>query len=143
MTDAHSVRLHFDIVQTYPQHEPRESDVHYTTFNATRRRLKRLGALKCWIGNADCSPGPIELHHSTVEFSLANVVDTAKFAAAYPEFHVESDEDFLTWVNSEGNLLPLCVQHHRGVLGIHSIHYPGWLIQRVMRDGVTPPERKV
>lgn len=143
MTDAHTRTQRITIQYTYPAHEPRASDPHYRVFNAARRRLERLGALTCWIGNQDCSQEPIELHHSTVEFSLANIVDVQHFEQLYPEFHIVSDEDFLTWIEGEGNLLPLCPMHHRGVLGIHSISYPGWQVQRFMRAGVTAPERKI
>lgn len=130
------------LAYTYPAHAPRERDPHYRIFNATRRRLEKLGALRCWVHNADCAGG-IELHHSLVEFSLSSIVDARVFAEAYPEFHVTDDESFLAWVEGEGNLLPLCVMHHRGVLGIHSIHYPAWVVQRVMRSGVAAPERRV
>jgi hypothetical protein len=143
MVKAHTTTQHLTLVEVFPDHSARTEDPHYHVFNETRRRLKRLGKLKCWIDNADCSPGPIELHHSLVEYSLANIVDVEHFRELYPEFGVEDDDSFLDWVNSEGNLLPLCVQHHRGVLGIHSVHYSGWIVQRVMKDGITPPERKV
>lgn len=143
MTDAHTTTEHETLVYNYPAHEPRESDPHYAIFNATRKRLAKLGALKCWIGNDDCDHAhPIELHHSIIEFSLTNIVDRAKFGTLYPEFHILSDEDLLALVESEGNLTPLCVQHHRGLLGIHSIHYPAWLCQRFMKTGVPVPEMK-
>ena len=142
MTAAHEATETFRIVFSYPEHEPREDDPHYHVFNETRRRLKRLGALKCWIDNADCR-GSIELHHSVVEFSLANIVDVDHFRALYPEFHIESDDAFLDWINSEGNCLPLCSWHHRGVCGIHSILYSGWVVQRFMKEGVAAPERKL
>lgn len=141
LTPAHTITVHESIVEVFPAHEARESDPHYHAFSQARRRLERLGALKCWIGNADCSPGPIELHHSQVEFSLANIVDPEKFRTLYPEFHIESDDAFLDWIEGESNLLPLCVQHHRSHLGIHCIHYPAWVIQRVMKSGVVAPER--
>jgi hypothetical protein len=143
VTGAHTATVHRTLIQTYPEHEPRESDPHYAAFDQTRRRLERLGALRCWINNADCCDGPIELHHSIVEFSLVNITDAARFRTLYPEFHLESDEAFLTWVNSEGNLLPLCREHHRGHLGIHSVTYPAWLAQRFMRSGTVAPERSL
>lgn len=144
MTDAHSVTEHLTLLQLYPEHIERQNDPHYHAFNAARNRLKRLGKLVCWINNADCDhEHPVELHHSTVEFALANIVDVAHFRELYPEFHIESDDAFLEWVESEGNLLPLCKMHHTGILGIHVIHYPGWLVQRFMKAGIQAPERKV
>lgn len=142
MTDAHTETEHLTLIDAWPAHEPRETDVHYHIFNATRARLARLGLLHCWIGNADCR-GAVELHHDEVEFSLIEDVDVAKFMAAYPAYGVTDDESFKAWVEGEGNLLPLCAMHHRGIIGIHSIRYPAWKIQRVMKDGIVPPERKV
>ena len=141
MTAAHRTTETLRIEFFYPEHEAREHDPHYRVFDETRRRLKRLGALRCWIDNADCR-GNIELHHSLVEFSLANIVDVDHFRVLYPEFHVESDEAFLDWINAEANLLPLCAFHHRGVCGIHSILYSGWVVQRFMKAGVAAPEQK-
>lgn len=143
MIPEHSVTEHVTLVQTYPAHEPRATDVHYSVFTATRRRLERLGALTCWIGNADCdTTHPMELHHAMVEFSLANIVDVRHFRELYPEFHIESDEAFLRWVEGEGNLLCLCRSHHRGHIGIHSITYPAFVVQRYMLAGTTPPEHR-
>ena len=135
---------HLVLLQTYPAHEPRTTDPHYAVFNETRARLKKLGALTCWIDNADCDHAhPIELHHSSVEFALANIVDVAHFRQLYPDFGIADDAAFLDWVESEGNLLPLCKMHHTGILGIHTIHYPAWQLQRVMKAGIPVPERKV
>lgn len=142
ITAAHQQRETESFEYNFPAHEPRARDPHYAVFNATAARLRKLGSLKCWIGNADCQGG-IELHHSTVEFSLANIVDEAHFAQLYPDFHVADDATFLAWVEGEGNLTPLCVMHHRGLLGIHTIHYPAWLVQRFMKNGIAPPERKI
>lgn len=144
MAQAHTTTQHLTLLQSYPDHEPRASDPHYHIFNETRARLKQLGALKCWIGNDDCDLAhPIELHHSVVEFSLCNIVDEAHFQQLYPEFHIQSDEDFLAWVEGEGNLLPLCKMHHVGILGIHVIHQPAWIVQRFLKAGIPAPERKV
>lgn len=141
-TPAHKQIEVFHLEYNYPEHEPRETDPHYHLFNEARKRLEKLGRLECWIDNEDCAGG-IELHHAQVEFALANDVDVQLFDHLYPELHCTDDEEFLAFVESEGNLLPLCVQHHRGLLGIHTIHYPAWLVQRVMAKGVQAPERKV
>jgi hypothetical protein len=69
-------------------------------------------------------------------------VDSAHFAELYPEFGITDDESFLAWCESQQNLLPLCAMHHRGVLGIHTIHYPAWIVQRELKAGVAAPERK-
>lgn len=124
----------------YPEHEPRETDTHYRLFHAARTRLERLGALRCWrCGAID----DIQLHHAIVEFALANGVDIAAFSRLYPEFHVADDETFLDFVESEGNLMPLCVRCHIGEAGIHSLPYPAWIAGRFWRHELPEPARKV
>ena len=135
---AHTERLTLSLVIAYPAHEPRASDPHYAVFEQTRQRLGKLGKLVCWIGNADCQ-GDIELHHDKVEFSLINDIDPGKFAEAYGL--QLSDEEFMAYVESEGNLLPLCIYHHRGHGGIHCLPYPLWVVQRYLCDGVHAPAR--
>jgi hypothetical protein len=107
--EGHTMNVTEHILECYPGHEPREGDPHYKHFNAARVRLKRLGMLRCWIGNTDCA-GQIELHHTMVEFALTNGVDVQKFEEEYPEFAIRSDEEFLTWCQGEGNLTPLCFE---------------------------------
>ena len=142
MTDvpAHTESLTLRLVVAYPAHAPRESDKHYVAFHQARARLEKAGALKCWIGNADCSGGPIELHHDKVEFSLANDVDVGKFDEAYG-LHLTDEADFLAYVESEGNLLALCAYHHRGGGGIHCLPGPLWIVQRYIKNGMAAPAR--
>jgi catechol 2,3-dioxygenase-like lactoylglutathione lyase family enzyme len=135
MTAAHTTKETLSVSFYFPEHEPRESDPHYHLFNAARARLKRLGKLACWRCGAT---ERIELHHALVEFSLANGVDVARFAALYPEFHVENDEDFLAFCESEGNLLALCRECHRGSQGIHSVVYSAWVVGRFWKHDLPP-----
>lgn len=142
MSDAikgHDQKLTLHLVEHYPSHEPRTADPHYHLFNQARARLAKLGQLKCWVGNEECA-GQIELHHSMIEFALANNIDVEKFERLYPQFNVTSDEAFLEWVEQEGNLMPLCKRHHTGNLGIHCLPYPIWLPQRFVKAGMTPAE---
>lgn len=148
-TPAHKQRVTYTIEEWFPAHLPRKNDPHYAVFNATRKRLKKLGRLICWRcgiadgellkdedGAATATKASIELHHSVVEYSLANAVDIEEFGKLYPEMHVQDDETFLQFVESEGNLLPLCVKCHRGKQGIHCCQYPGWLLERFKKQGV-------
>ena len=82
---------------------------------------------------------PIELHHDKVEFALANGVDVARFAVLYPELGVVDDETFACFVESDGNLTPLCRLHHTGIRGVHVLPYPVWVIQRVWRKDLPAP----
>jgi hypothetical protein len=150
-TPAHTQKATYTVEEWFPAHAPRTDDPHYSLFNKTRARLVRLGALHCWrcgvkegdallddSGKPTDAKASIELHHSIVEFSLANAVDVEEFAKLYPELHVADDATFLQFVESEGNLMPLCVKCHRGRQGIHCVQYPGWLIERFKKKGVPP-----
>ena len=133
------IKQSYELTECYPQHEPREKDPHYNMFRSVRERMNRLGLMKCWICN---STDNIELHHSLIEFALQNGVDILKFESEYPEFKIQSDDEFRNFIESEGNLLPLCVLHHRGICGVHSLPYPLWLPQRFWKSNIAPPARK-
>lgn len=144
-TAAHEQQVTLRIVEFFPSHEPRESDPHYAAFNAVRHRLKASGKLVCWVcGHDEAVAGqPIELHHNVVEYALANGVDLTRFEEKFPEFCKtdETEEEFLAWVESEGNLLPLCKLHHTGAQGIHVLPYPCWRALSVWKDGLEAPGR--
>ena len=129
------------LLKTIPDHEPREGDPHYKIFNQTRDRMEKQGLLKCWIGDGTCSAGPIELHHSKVEFCFQNGVDLTKFEERFPEFVGKTDEEFKAWIEGPGNLLGLCKKHHTGELGIHRIPYPDWEPLSFWQDGLVPPAK--
>ena len=141
LTAAHTETVTYRVTLLFPEHAPREHDPHYHVFNETRRRLIRLGALKCWVSNKDCA-GDIELHHNLIEDCLINDVDRMKFALDHPQFTTESDDQFLDLVQGPDNLLPLCRMHHIGALGIHVMPYSAWNIQKYLKDGVAAPGRK-
>ena len=138
--EAHVEDVTIKLEYYYPSHEPRKDDPHFSMFQKTRERLKRLGLLVCWRCGATDN---IELHHDKVEWALQNGVDLDKFKHLYPEFHVESDDEFADWVNSEANLLPLCLFCHRSTEGIHTCVYPSWVIKRVWKDSLPEPVRKI
>jgi hypothetical protein len=116
----------------YPAHAPRESDSHYRLFEHARKRLIATG-VGCWRCG---SKEHLEAHHAQCEFAVANGVDYTKLAADFPEYHLDSEEAFLAWVESEGNLLMLCADCHRGPTGIHHVPYPCWVWQRWARTGI-------
>lgn len=120
-----------------PEHAPRESDPHYRLFEQAKARLKRQGLFKCVIGDDLCS-GPVELHHSWIEFSQINEVDPDKVAKALG-LHFEDDEDFESWCQSPDNLEPLCAAHHRTHYGIHVVPGPLWNAVRFRKAGTPAP----
>lgn len=132
---AHYQKTTIHIQTCVPPHEARESDPHYKFFNQARARLIKLGKMVCWVNNHECA-GDIELHHDKVEFSLQRGIDIAKFEETYPEFGIKTDEEFLEYIEGEGNLTPLCRLHHIGLRGIHLLPYPLWLPQRFWKADV-------
>ena len=122
MTKAHEQRTTHRYIVHYPEHEPREGDPNYVDFNAYRRRTKDTA--ECAVGAhrndfSECDDEhPLELHHSHVEFSLANGVDLAWLEIDYPGI---SDPDHVgKWIETAENLTWLCRRHHRGSGGVHN-----------------------
>ena len=139
----HTLTEHLTIAYWYPKHGPRRGSIEDKMFRETKARMQKVGIHECWINNADCGGGPLEMHHSLVENALIEAVSVEHFIALYPEFGIKTDEEFHVWTQSEGNLLCLCPMHHRGILGIHTIHYSAWVCQRFLKAGAMPPEHLV
>lgn len=144
MIPAHAKEVEIRLIERWPDHEPRSDDPHYHVFNQARARLKRQGLLKCNI-ISDYHAGQIELHHAIVEYAHINDIDVDKLNEHYG-LHL-SDEEFRDFAegkpfrNDAGQLVnalePLCVLHHRGQEGVHSLPEPEW---NLMRDATNPRE---
>jgi hypothetical protein len=81
----------------------------------------------------------LELHHAHIEFALQQGVDLAALEVDYPGV---SDPDAVgAWVESADNLRWLCVHHHRGPAGAHSITHSDFEAQQYVLGLVTPVER--
>lgn len=143
MTPAHDQRVTIRLIEHIPPHGPRGS-----AFDAAKRRMKALGLVRCAIQGCDTG-APIEYHHSYVEHAWQAGVDYDEFMAefgdevdaALPEEFGEhlDDHEFEAWVQSPGNLEPLCSVHHRTQLGVHVMPEPLWNAMRVWRDELPPP----
>jgi hypothetical protein len=136
MTAAHDQSTTLHILAHVPEHEPREDDPHYHLFEQAKARLKRQGLWKCIINDDLCGGGP-ELHHSHVEFSQINAVDSHRVEQGLG-LHFEDDEAFQAWVESPGNLEVLCANHHRTHYGVHVIPSALWEALRWHRAGQPP-----
>ena len=149
MTDAHFEKRTLHEAVAYPPHAPREKDPHYRTFHHAQHRLIHVLGAGCWIGGATldqihaglpeghrCEGAKqLEAHHAVAEFAGLSEIDWRKVAKDFPEAEIHSDEDFLTFAESEGGLMILCDVHHRAAgKGIHSVTYPAWLLDRYARD---------
>lgn len=116
-----------DELVAYPKHEPRSASAIY---RKTHHHLVYDLDAPCWTcGVRHSTDGAMETHHAHFEWASQNGLDLDKVTADWPEI---TDRDKLAeWVDSEGNMLVLCAEHHRGQhTGIHSISYPAWLLQR-------------
>lgn len=137
--NSHTRTVNLKVLEFYPDHEPREDDEYYKFFNKTRKAMKKANKLKCYICGANHTDTQIELHHNIIEYSLTNGIDVDKFKKLHPEYNINTTDDFLRFCQQEGNLLPLCVKHHRSSGGIHCMTYPQWIAQRYWKDDLTLP----
>jgi len=136
VTEAHDQRMTVHILTHVPEHQPRENDPHYHLFNQAKARMKRQGLWKCAINDDYCG-GNIELHHSHIEFSQVGSSDLKRVNEAFG-LHLDSDDDFQEWIESPGNLEPLCEVHHRTHYGVHVIPGPLWEPLRYRKANAKP-----
>jgi hypothetical protein len=136
MTDAHDQMATLHILSHIPEHEPRESDPHYSLFLKAKARIHKLGLYICAI-NDDLCGGILELHHQHVEFSQINSTDSAKVEKLLG-LNFDSDEQFQEFIESPGNLEVLCVNHHRTHYGVHVIPSALWETLRFRAAGTKP-----
>lgn len=132
---AHDQKLTVHLVEHIPPHGPRGA-----AFERAKARMKALGLDKCAIEGCDTG-AQIEYHHSIVEHAWQGGVDVEKLNRAFG-LHL-TDEEFAAWVQSPGNLEPLCSVHHRTQLGIHALPEPLWNLVRIWRQGMEPPAEHV
>jgi hypothetical protein len=120
---THQYHLH------YPAHEPRTDDPHYPLFNAYRKA--HIADAECSIGaqgprfKATCVGG-LELHHRIIEFAMQNGVDLQTFAAEFFPGQVVTQDQLMSWAESDPNFQFLCQMHHRGHSGVHVVSASDW-----------------
>lgn len=120
-SETHRYQVHF------PEHGPRESDPHKSDFDEYKRRRKKAGTWYCDFAHTyrddttECDlTHPLECHHAVIEFALANGVDLARLEKWYPGV---SSMGIGKWIDDAAgaNLVLLCVWHHRGHGGVHTL----------------------
>lgn len=116
---THSYRIHF------PPHPARKSDPHYAAFRAFHRRTRATA--KCSVGlhrndYSECD-GQLELHHH-IEFALQQGLDIDWVRVDFPD--VKDEEAVAAWIESETQLIWLCLRHHRGDEGVHVLSAADW-----------------
>lgn len=138
----------------FPPHPARKSDPHYVDFSHFHRMHRKTA--RCYVGlrvgfgdcrDAQGNPSVIdkagqqsglELHHAHIEFALQQGVDLAALEVDYPG--VSNPDEIGAWVESATNLRWLCVHHHRGPAGSHSIVHADWEAQQYIFGLITPKE---
>src|SRR6185437_5279949 len=129
MTDAHLVTRTLTESIWYPEHAPRKASKEYVQVH--HHLIYELDEA-CWIcGIKRSQGGKMETHHDELEWALANAVNpflVVKDVDPQRVLTADSADAWLRqWLDSEGNMLVLCEDHHRhGLVGIHMITYPAW-----------------
>jgi hypothetical protein len=135
ITPAHTQAVTNHYTLHYPDHTPRQGDVHYVAFNTYHRAHSKTSV--CFVGARlgfdSCSdalgkpmldqpghPG-LELHHHYLEFAVINSVDIHAIEVDYP--NLTSIELVQEWAESDPNFMWLCALHHRGAGGAHHAAY--------------------
>jgi hypothetical protein len=136
VTEAHDQRMTVHIITVVPPHEPGPGDPHYDHYLQAITRLKRQRLWRCAINDDYCGGG-IELHHTHVEAMSFRDVDLNKINEAFG-LHLDDDGDFHDWIESPGNLEPLCVVHHRTHFGVHCLPHPLWEPLRYRKQSAKP-----
>ncbi len=137
MAEPHVVTRTLVEAVAYPAHEPRKASAEY---HRVHHHLVYVLDEPCWICGVRQSRLPtgehMETHHDELEWALANAADPAKILADFPAMGAADDEHLRAWLDSEGNMLVLCAEHHRSAYrGIHMVTYPAWKAQRWAQDG--------
>ena len=121
----HDQRFTHSYVVHYPAHDPRASDPHKHDFLEWKRRRKENGTYWCDFATehrggdtSECDlTKPLEAHHRVVELAMMNEIDFALLEADYPGISAQAAG---AWIDSDANLILLCVNHHRGPMGVHT-----------------------
>lgn len=121
---AHLQTVSHRYVVRYPNHDPRAQDPHKADFLEWKHRRKNNNTYTCDFatkhrsGNtAECdNTRPLEAHHNIVELAMMNELDFALLDADFPGI---SADTVGAWIDSDPNLTLLCVNHHRGPMGVH------------------------
>jgi hypothetical protein len=148
----------------YPPHEPRTESKAYAAIHRHLVRELDLPCIACGVRNStlgDPAKNPakaraMETHHHVIEWALMNAIDLQKFNERIVALHRAQDpnspkynhdfteQEMKDWVDHDpDNLWVVCDVHHRHELvGIHSITYPIWGPQDLIRpDYVYTPDQ--
>ena len=145
MTDAHLQGVTNRYAIMYPPHPAREGDPNYKDFRHYHEATKKDPVIyRCtWAVEVNdfsaCSDGPLELHHSHIEFALQGGIDLVHLEYAYPG--VGDPDTVGAWVESAPNLVWLCARHHREQsAGIHHLAAADYEASKWLAVGIIVPQ---
>lgn len=159
MSDDKAVAAHDQVsshryIVHFPPHPARKSDPHYVDFDHYHRKTRP--SARCYVGerigfdecrdaqgnpctiNAAGEQSGLELHHAHIEFALQQGVDLAALEHDYPG--VSDPNEVGAWVESASNFRWLCVFHHRGPAGAHTITHSDWEAGQYVLGLIVPKE---
>lgn len=122
-----------------PGHDERKDS---SLFVKTRKHLIEDLDTPCWICG---SKENRQVHHSIIEWSLANACDWEKVKSDHPDFpdwdklDPNNPDTFYYFVDSPYQMMVLCQFHHTGTnkngngYGIHAVPEPIWKFQRYVK----------
>ncbi len=124
MTDAHRQTRTLHETVFYAEHDPRKASAEYVR---THHHLIDVLDEPCWVCGvrkstlADPKRNPhgakaLETHHWHLEWALANGVDPAKILADFPDMGAADEAHLRAWLDSEGNMLVLCLDGDAPIL---------------------------
>lgn len=125
---AHDQKVSHSYVIHYPPHAPRANDPYKWDFDQWKRMRRESGTYYCDFARdhrggdeSECDlTKPLEAHHSKIEFAMFNEVDFTLLEKDYPGI---STQEIGKWIDGPNNLILLCVNHHRGPMGVHVASY--------------------
>jgi len=139
----------------YPPHSPRTESAAYKKEHKRLTHELDLPCIACGVRQSTLNTPEnkvgakaMETHHHVIEWALQNAIDLQKFNErivmrhrANPHHDPIYDQDFTEqqmkdWIDHHpDNLWVICDIHHRhGLVGIHSVTYPIWGPQDLIRD---------
>lgn len=148
MTEAHDQTVSHSYLIHFPAHPARVDDPHYKDFDHYHRKTRPTA--RCYIGERigfghcrdaqgnKCSISPsgrqsgLELHHAHVEFALQNGVSLRALEKDYKG--ISNKDEVGAWVESAKNFRWLCVYHHRGPGGAHTLTHSDWEAEQYIRS---------
>ncbi len=158
LTGSHLVRRTLHEAVRYPHHAPRTESAEYRALREQMVVVEDLACLVCGVRQStlsDPAHNPhgarqMEVHHRLVEWALTGAVDLDRFNRLVvarlrakrpddPTYAADMTQaEMEAWIDhGRGNAWVLCDVHHRSpAMGIHSITYPLWTVQDLVRPDI-------